>query len=165
MRKKLDWEADPLRLPGLFTPRISIQHQGAYHLNSAYIRAGSWWKGVFIVKVDSREKRTGVLSYSYAGFDSTYDDDDEKGTAEVYVGPLGDGDHTIFYSEEDEGNPDYADLDNFTLVRIQFPRPLTTYIPARIRKMLHIPMRDWHFSIDESYDKYGFTFVAYRYGW
>ena len=164
MHRKLNWEADPLRLPGLFAPRISIKRQGAYHLTSAYRRAGSWWKGIFIVELDSREKRIEVSTYSYARFDSTYDDE-ENGTAEVYVGPRGQGDHTIFYSEEDEGAPEYADIDNYTLVHIQFPRPLTTYIPARVRRVLRIPTRDWHSSIDENYDKYGFTFIAYRYGW
>lgn len=163
MRKRLDWDADPLRLRGQFAPRIVVERQGAYHMTSAYIRAGSWWKGIFIIEVDSREKRIEVFSYSYAGFDSP--DKDERGTAEVYIGPRGNGDHTIFYSEEDECSPEYADLDNFTLMRIQFPRPLTTYVPERLRKLLRIRRYDWHFSIDENYDKYGFTFVAYRYGW
>lgn len=163
MPKRLDWDTDPLRLPGLFAPKITIKQQGVYHMCAAYLRAGSWWKGIFIVEVDSREKRIEASSYSYAGFDSP--DGDEKGTAEVYIGARGNGDSTVFYSDDDFGTVESVDIDHYTLVHVKFPRPLTTFIPRRVRKLLRIPVYDWHFSVDENYDKYGFTFVAYRYGW
>lgn len=165
MRKKLNWEADPLRLPGLGAPRISIETQGTYHLTSAHIRAGSWLKGFFVIYVDSREKRIEVPSYAYLGYGMAAYNDDQPGVAELFVGPRGDGASTIFYSDEDGGSTEDVDVDAYTVVNVKFPRPLASYIPKKVRKLLRIPTYDWDFSIDRNYDKYGFTMVAYRYGW
>jgi hypothetical protein len=151
-------------LPGIGAPRITVKHQGAYHLTSAYVRAGSWAKGIFIVEVDSREKRIEVPSYSYASFGTPAYGDEVPGVAEVCIGPRGDGDSTIFYTEDDAAEaPEDVDIDAWTTLSIQFPRPWTTRIPTRLRKLLRIPAHDWHFSVDENYDKYGFVFIAYRY--
>ena len=166
MRKGLNQHADSLRLHAFNAPRITVESQGAYHLTSAHIQAGSWAKGFFIVYVDSREKRIEVPSYSYLGYGSPAYNDDEPGVAELFVGPRGDGSSTIFYSDEDGGSVEDADVDAFTLVNVKFPRPLTNYIPKKLRSLLRIPTYDWDFSINnQNYDKYGFTMVAYRYGW
>ncbi len=154
---------DGLSLPGFLAPRITIHRQGSYHLNSAYLRAGSWWKGIYIVELDSLEKRISVISYSYAGMEEPVHDEDERGVAELYIGPRDNGDDTIFYSEDLD--LDAVDLDNYTVVRVKLPRLLSSYIPARVRKLLRMRAGDWQFSIVSEDKKYGFIFYAYRYRW
>lgn len=91
-------EEDNLHIPGFHTPRITVGHQGAYHLGPAWRRAGSRLRGYFVIELDSLEKRIEVQSCSSSGWDDEHEED--PGTISLHVGPRGNGEHTIFYTDD-----------------------------------------------------------------
>lgn len=152
---------NPLHIPGFQMPVIEVPHQGAYLIGPAWLRSGSRLRGFFVVDLDSREKRIEIKSFSQTGWNDRYIADDETpGTVSLHVGPRDEGDHTIFYTDDDLGS-DPVDIHNWSEMHVHLPRPATSFIPLRIRKALRIPSYEWQFSVNQFYDKYGFTFHAW----